>query len=323
MKKNYKSILILVTLLIILIFYIIYTDKLVANFLEYTEVFINKILPVSFTFFTISNLLIEYNFLQIIQKIFKINSSYLYILLLSLISGFPSGAIYTKELLKKNIIDLNDANKIIMFSHFPNPLFILNSVLLITNNKSITYIILISLILSNIIIFLFLNNNKNKITSPINYPKDFSNSLVKCILKSTKTIIIIYGTSIFFYLISALINNFNNIYIYTFINGIFDLTKGVYSTTLINNIILKSIFIISFISFGSLSIQLQIKSILSDTPIKYQNYIYGRIIGLILSLTIFIILLTLSNWKIKSICSTSNTSYKIYWTYYINSVPIT
>ena len=109
--------------------------------------------------------------------------------------------------------------------------------------------------------------------------------------------ILIYGTSIFFYLIITILNNYLNLslYNYIFVNGLFDLTKGVFLTSLINNEVLRAIYIIIFISFGGISINMQVKSIIADTNIKYKNFILGRFFQIILSMSIFLLLLGI-NW---------------------------
>lgn len=293
MKKIYKNGLIVVTLMVFLLINLFSIDSIVGNMLNYTELFIEKVFPVTFIFLTISSLLLDNNLIQILQKIFKFNSVNIYIFILSMISGFPSGAIYIKDLLIKKVISIEDANKAIMFCHFPNPLFIINSVSLILKDKSLSYIILLSLIISNLIIFFIYRSNS--IYTPSDYVyKDFSSSILTNIKNSFKTILNIYGISLFFFLIGTIINMYiNNKYLYVFVYGFFDLTKGVYSTLLINNIIIRAILIIIIIAFGPLSIHFQIKSILVDTNIKYINYIKGRILGCILSLIIFIVLFTL------------------------------
>ena len=294
MKKKYQSVLILVILCTILLLYLFTVDMIVVNILEYTELFLKKIFPVSFIFFTVSNLLIEYNFIQFFQQLFKVKSPFIFAFLLSLISGFPSGAIYTKEMLDKGIINVKDANKIIMFTHFPNPLFVINSIGIILNSKFRAYILLLSIILSNFIIFLVLNNKNSSTALECKDNNDFSLCLTNSIIRSIKCIVIVYGISVFFFLIATFLNKIvDNTYYYVIINGIFDLTKGIYSTTLISNIFIRSLFIIIFITFGSLSIHFQIKSILSDTNINYNNFIFGRILSCILTIIIFFIMMLL------------------------------
>ena len=286
MKKTYITIFTIVNLIILLILYFINSEYIIKCFLEYNNLFYTKLFPVSFIFFVLSTLLIEYKVLDILP----ININSIYIFFLSLISGFPSGSKYTKELLDKNIISKEEASNLLLFSHFPNPLFIIGSISSIIN-KSICFKILISIIISNFIILL-LTKKYNKKHNTLTYPNDFSNTLKISIHKSIKTIILIYGTSIFFYLISSIITKYIsfNPYSYILISGIFDLTKGVFSTTIINNTIIKSLFILIFISFGSISIHIQVKSILEDTSL-YKSFIKGRIIGTILAIIIFILLI--------------------------------
>ena len=56
------------------------------------------------------------------------------------------------------------------------------------------------------------------------------------------------------------------------------------------NDIIKAALIISFISLGSLSIHMQVKSIINDSNIKYKNFLISRLEQMILANIIFIIL---------------------------------
>ena len=293
MKKTYKNILVLVTLIIVFILILINSTYIINNFLDYSKLFLTKLFPVSFIFFIFSYIFIEYGFVDIIMYYFNINICGLYVFILSLISGFPSGSKYTKDLLNKNLITEKEANKIILYSHFPNPLFVLSSINSVINDKNICIKLLISIILSNFIILLFTKKKKKTIVTN-SFPSSFSTSLTKAIISSIKTILLIYGMSIFFYLISIIITKYIsfNSYFYILLCGIFDLTKGVFSTSIINNTLVRIIFILLFISFGSISIHMQVKSILNDS-ILYKSFVKGRIIGTIISFIILIILLTI------------------------------
>ena len=295
MKKTYKSILILVTLITLLILYLINSNVIVSAIIDYSILFLSKLFPVSLLFFIFSTLLIDYGLIELIQYYLKINTSSLYVLLISAISGFPSGAKYTKELLEKNLIDENTANKIIMFSHFPNPLFILGSVYLVLKDKEICLKLLLAIIISNIIIYIFSKDKKSTKNNikKLKVPSNFSNVLSNAVTNAFNTLLLIYGTSLFFYLVATIITKYITLNTNSFIilNGFFDLTKGVFSTTLLNNLTLRAIYILIFISFGGLSIHMQVKSIITDTSIKYKYFFIGRIIGTILALIIFILIL--------------------------------
>ena len=222
----------------------------------------------------------------------KINGNILYVTLMSLISGFPSGAKYTKELLNKNLITVEEANYLITYTNFPNPIFVLGSISTILN-KTLAVKILISLIISNLIIALILKpKEKTKKTNHKYINPIFSISLANASLNALKTLVIIYSTSLFFYLIVVIITKYITFspLNYVIINCIFDITKGIFQTSIISNTFIKTIIILILLSFGNLSIHNQIKSIISDTSIKYNNYLLGRIIQTIFSL-IFLLLL--------------------------------
>ena len=298
MKKTYKSILILVTLITLLILYLINSNVIVNAIIDYSILFLTKLFPVSLLFFIFSTLLIDYGLIELIQYYLKINTSSLYVLLISAISGFPSGAKYTKELLEKNLIDENTANKIIMFSHFPNPLFILGSVYLVLKDKEICLKLLLAIIISNIIIYIFSKDKKSTKNNikKLKVPSNFSNVLSNAVTNAFNTLLLIYGTSLFFYLVATIITKYITLNTNSFIilNGFFDLTKGVFSTiseisphsNLERNLSSRVV-----ISFGGLSIHMQVKSIITDTSIKYKYFFIGRIIGTILALIIFILIL--------------------------------
>ena len=63
------------------------------------------------------------------------------------------------------------------------------------------------------------------------------------------------------------------------INGIFEITQGLKYISMLNiSLKFKTTISVMFLSFGGLSIHIQVKSILSDTNIKYLPYLIARII---------------------------------------------
>lgn len=296
MKKIKTSNIILVILICLTILYLSNSILITKQILAYTKLFIEKLFPASFLFFTLSTLLIEYNAIETLTKLIHKNGASLYVTLMSLISGFPSGSIYTTELLKKEIITEKTANYLIKFTHFPNPVFILGPVSLLFPNKTYTYKILISIILANFIIALFTRPKEKEIMKYSSKTStNFSKALTKATLSSLKTIILIYGTSLFLYLIITIINHYYKLPLisYVLLNGIFDLTNGIFLISLISNPIIKGIIIIFFFCFGGISVHIQTKSIIADTQIKYKNFLLGRIFQILIAITIF---LWIVNW---------------------------
>lgn len=281
MKKR----IILFLLIILLLFIYLNSNFLVKNILDYTETFIKNLFPYTFIVFTLSSLLVDYDLLSILEPKY-------YITIMSLISGFPSGAKYTAELLEKNFIDKDTSNYLITYTHYPNPLFILGAVSsIITKNLAIK--LLFSIYLASFITSRFFKVKSSKKITSSNYNNvNFTKSLSSSINGAFKTLILIYGASIFSIIIALIIThsfNLNGI-CYSLINGIFDLTKGIFSTVIINNKRIRAILILVFINLASISIHMQVKSILDNTEIKYSNFLKGRIISTLLAVIIFIII---------------------------------
>ncbi len=290
MKKKYFGVLILVILCWLMMTILLSSQVVFHEFLTYSNLFLTKLFPASFLFFVLARLLLDYQIIEIIEHIFKVSSVYFYLFVISLISGFPSGAVFIRQLLLNNKIDQDMANQMILYAHFPNPLFVLSSVSSILNS-TIAWKIYFSIVFSNFILFLFLPKKKNSYQSFIHFPSSFSSCFSRAIKEAIDVLLIIYGTSIFFTLIAFFFCSFiQNSYLFVLVNGVFDLTKGVFSTSILSSSFLKSFFILFFLSFGSLSIHFQIKSILSDTSVSYFSFLKGRVLGCLFSLFFFFLL---------------------------------
>lgn len=294
MKKININNITLLLLVILLIQSITNHNTITKEILEYTKLFVEKLFPSTLIILTLGSLIINYNLLEKILNKTNKNISQIYIFLISIISGFPSGSKYIKELLEKDLISEKQANNLIKCTHFPNPIFILNTSNIIFKSNKYPIKILLSIILSNLIIFI--KTYKKETIIPKTKPKNitFINNLTISINTTLKTIILIYGTNVFFIIIFKLLTNHlkPNLYLYILINGLFDLTDGIYKTILINNDILKSLYIIIFASIGSIPIHFQVQSILESTNVSNKNFLKGRIIGSVLSIIIFLILTT-------------------------------
>lgn len=287
MKKNKQNIIIYI-LIILLITYLINSTTIVKSINYYTNLFITKLFPTSFIIYITSSILIDYGIINII------GNPKIYIIFMSLLTGFPSGSKYIKELLDKGLIDTNLANHLITYTFFPNPIFILGTVSTILS-KTLSIKILLITIISNYIISLIFKQKKKqtKLTNNLILPKkNFSMSLKEATYGSIKTLLIVYSSSLFFYLITVIINKYLYLspILYVIINGLFDLTNGIFKTTILSNINLRALLILYFISFGSIAIHIQIKSIISDTNIKYKNFFLARIIQLLISSLLFLII---------------------------------
>ena len=255
------------------------------------------LIPALFPFFVISDILINYNVINYIpniiryffKKIFNINDNMLTIFLLSMISGFPSNARNTRTLYDKGLINVNEANHILIFSHFANPVFILTIVgVFFLNNEKIGIILLITHYISNIILGICFRNNNffyNTVNS-MSKNNSFSNIFISSIKRAIDTILLICGVLVIFLMLSGIIFNifhFND-YNTMIIKGIFEITIGIEALGKLNiDLIYKAVISSMFLAFGGISVHTQVISQITDTDINYIYFFIGRMYQMILS----------------------------------------
>ena len=179
MKKKIFCFLIVSFLLVITFSIFSYSKEINDTISLSINLFIKNVFPSLFPMFVISNLLVSIKtpkflgniFKDIFYKLFKVKGEGSFVFFMSMISGFPSSSIYVKDLLDKKLIDIYDASKILTFTFFSNPLFIINTVgIMFLNNKVFGFYILISHIIGNILTGILFRN----IYEPINNVKNIS-----------------------------------------------------------------------------------------------------------------------------------------------------
>ena len=306
MKKRYKDILI-ICFIIYLFIIIILQKELIFNTISYSlNLWVKTLIPTMFPAFIISDILISYNITNYIpnhlkklfRTLFNTNENTITIFFLSLLSGFPSNARIINIMYEKNQITKEEGEHALIFTHFSNPIFILSTISLkFLHNESFGYLILVSHILGNIILGIltrnYSHNNHVNYTKKKNNCQNFSQILINSIKHTIDSLLLILGTLTCFLIISSLIIYHINISPYTnsIIKGILEITMGLKSLSLLNiPNIYKVVISCMFISFGGLSIHMQIISQITDLNIKYHKFLLARIIHSIISGTICFIL---------------------------------
>ncbi len=305
MKRKFKSISIILVLICILIFMLSNPSKTIESVLFGLNIWMYNVFPSLFPFFILSDLLINFGFVELLSKLFgsfmKVfglsrNASYVYFL--SFICGSPSGARSTRQLLDNNMITLIEANHLIKFTHSVNPLFVLGTVgSVLLNDLKLGFIILISILLGNLIIgvaFKINNNNafnKNEIYN-LKEKDNFVVALSNSIYNSLDILFLMLGIIIIFLIISSFVDSFNfNNSFSLIIKGILEMTQGVKLVSLSNfSLIYKVILMTFFLSFGGISVHMQVASVIDGTKIKYKNFLISRLIHSILSSILVFIL---------------------------------
>lgn len=298
-----KKILYLLLLSIIIFLLLINSFEIIESIKFSFSICINNLFPSLIPFMLLSNILIQYNFINDLSsmfnklmKLFKVNKNCSFAFIMSMLSGTPSNAKYLSDMYNNNLININDIKKCINFCHFTNPIFILGTIgYSFLNNKKLGLIILISHYLSAFLLGLF--NKKDNlvyIENKINKEnKNFISILNKSIINTSNTLLLILGIITTFLIITTLIDKIffisNN---FKFIYGFIELTQGLKYLSLSNfSIELKTILSTFLISFGGLCIHIQVFSILENKKIRYLPYLISRIIHSIISSLICLLLL--------------------------------
>ena len=309
MKKKITNLLILTLLIFILITILVYPTDIIKSVLFSFEIWKNNIFPTLFPFFIISDLLTNYGLINILgkltknimKKLFYLPGEASFVIISSMTSGFPSSAKFIKNLLDEEILNTNEAEYLLTFTHFSSPLFVIGFIGCTTlGEKELGYIILLSHIISNFIIafitrkkeFCVTNTKDKKLT--ITKRKGFIESLTLSITRTINTLLLLLITT--FLIISTIILKFGNPSPLTkaLISGTLEMTQGIkYISTIEIPQYVKASIIGFFISFGGISIHLQVMSILSDTKIKYRTYFLARIAHAFLTSSIILLITNL------------------------------
>jgi hypothetical protein len=214
-----------------------------------------------------------------------------YAFLMSIISGTPTNAYIINNLIKQKNLPIKDASIIISYSFFLNPLFLMNTLNLILNDKILSLkLIFLCYSINFLIILFFRNYDYQDIDDCIKNNSNFTKVLQESISNALKNNINILGTIIFYMVISSGLNLFiKNELISCLINGFLEVSGGLIKLSTLNiSFKLKEIIAVAFISFGGLSIKSQIKNAL-DAKVNLKYFTFARLSQVLLVTTITII----------------------------------
>lgn len=311
MNKKTTNLLMICILLTIIIFMITSSNKVIESVTFSISIWKDNLFPTLFPFFICSSLLMHYGFIDIIgnflsypmQKLFNLPGECGFVLASSLFSGFPSGAKYTTDLVTNKKITKEQAQSLLTFTHYSNPLFILGMIgTILLNNQKVAYLILISHISSGILTGIILKNKEPNLNTKniklINKTsnKSFGEILSIVIFDSLNTMFLLLGVVTIFLILTTFINELITLpkFIQILLSGTLEMTQGVKLASTENiSLILKTILITGIISFGGLSVHTQVISIISKEKIKYKPFLLARIIHSLLAMVFVFILYTI------------------------------
>lgn len=310
-KKNKKPFAYL--LLSFLLLLIIYPNVSLNGAKEGINLWLFIVVPSLFPFFVINDILMAINvpeniaklFTPIVKKIFNVSGYGAYAFIMSIFSGYPSGAKIVCDLIKDNKISPKEGQKILTFSSTSGPLFIIGAVgcgMLKSNIAG--YVLYISHIMGAILNgmlyrFIIKKESKNKVYSNPYTLKDYSpfeifaisikDSLITCGLIGGYIIIF----SVIIYLLREIqyfkiieiflkryfhISDFYALTISNLLEASLEISNGSKIISVLNNSFIYKLYLLSFIiAFSGISIIGQVSGIINSTGINIKLYILSKI----------------------------------------------
>lgn len=354
-KKSKTPIILL--LLIFLSLLIIYPKSTINGAKEGINLWLFVVIPSLLPFFIVNDMLISVKVPENIARLFTPAARFLfntsgygaYAFIMSIFSGYPSGAKIVSDLIESKNISTREGQKILTFSSTSGPLFIIGAVgsgmLKSTMAGYILYIShVLGAVINGIIFKMFLRENPKKGTSiRSNVPtiRTTEEMLSKAILNSLYTSAIIGGYIILFSVIIYLLNEIEYFHILnTFICKFLYIPKhtaikitDILETSLeisngskiiasMQDSFLNKMLMLSFIiGFSGLSVIGQVSGIVNKSGINIKLYMVSKIFHGLFSSIICYFLLNLVTISCFS-SSSPNTSVVIQGTIILDTLLI-
>ena len=304
MKRKYHYLLVFIIIMFSYLGIFCFPKVMINSSINALLIFREKLFPSIFPFFVLSFLFINMGyplilnkyFKNITRKIFHLSENTSFILLMSIISGFPSGAKYIVKDYSNNYITKEEGNQLLLFTHFANPLFVLGTCGILLNSKRLAYKILICQLFANIILGILVRTKEITISPKKEVVSTTTPSLISilpdAINEAMEVLIFMLGSITIFQFFTNCFLLFTNetVFFKTIFTGIMDLTSGINLVpTLSISIELKALLMLIFITFGSLSVHLQVINAIKNTNLSYTNFFIGRILESIIAVILFTI----------------------------------
>lgn len=344
-----KNIIICILISILIILFALNINKCISAAIDGCKLWYNSILPTTFPFIVICNLLIYYDGINLYSKFLGplickplgLSKSCSFPIVASILCGYPLGAKYCVDLYSMEYIDRDEYEKLLNIASNVGPLFLIGSVAgTLLGNISLGYILLVGNYLSPIFIGIITKKKKNsiKLSSPHVHKCElinFGSALKNAIQNGINTTLSIGGFIVIFSVIISLLKN--NIYVinifmylekllglssgilYCLFLGSIEMTNGCNIISNLNTSIPLKLSIISFLcSFSGLAVIAQVSSFVNETNISYSKYIFFKVLQGIFSFIITYILLKILPTSIY----TANLGVNSYSNSYAYFIPI-
>jgi sporulation integral membrane protein YlbJ len=342
-----KNIIICILISIFIILFTLNINQCISAAMDGCKLWYKSILPTTFPFIVICNLLIYYDGINLYSKFLGpllckplgLSKNCSFPIVASILCGYPLGAKYCVDLYSMDYIKKDEYERLLNIASNVGPLFLVGSVAgTLLGNLSLGYILLVGNYLSIIFIGFITKKKRNPIkSSPLSCPKyqiiNFGSAIKNAIQNGINTTLSIGGFIIIFSVVISLIKS--NVYFYiifeqleTFFRlpvgtlyclflGSIEITNGCSIVSTLSLSLPLKLSIISFLcSFSGLAVIAQVSSFVSETKIRYSKYIFFKIIQGIFSFIITYILLKILPTSIYTSKLRINSFVSVYTYFY-------
>ncbi len=342
-----KSIVICICISILIILFILNIKQCISAAIDGCELWYKSILPTTFPFIVICNLLIYYDGINLYSKFLGplickplgLSKNCSFPIVASILCGYPLGAKYCVDLYSMEYIEKNEYERLLNIASNVGPLFLIGSVAgTLLGNLALGYILLIGNYSSLIFIGFITKKKRTPIkVSSLSCPKyeitNFGSAIKNAVQNGINTTLAIGGFiiifsvlislikhNVYFYIMFKQLENFFNLPIgtlYFLFLGSIEMTNGCSLISTLSLSLPLKLSMISFLcSFSGLAVIAQVSSFVSDTKIHYSKYIFFKLIQGIFSFIITYILLQILPTSIYTSNLGINSSMSVYTHFY-------
>ncbi len=314
-RRNFVPILILLLICI----FIVKPATVSEGAFNGLKIWVNNIVPFLFPMSVLSNILLQYNFLYslferldfISVKILK--SKYAFIpFFISLVSGYPSGAMTVNTMTGCKRISQNEANYLTVIANDCSFQFIAGAISFsMLGNLQLYKYIAIPHIAGAVLLSLLIRKEESSLSSPKIVKLKFvpfHTAFNLAIYKSVKGILTVGGVIVIFSVFSNFLNNSLSAaanafslsagmkdIIFSLLTGSLEMTNGcsIAASSAHVPLEIKLIIINFLISFSGMSVIFQTIAVISEFDLNIKNYIFYKFIHGVISAFLCIILFAL------------------------------
>lgn len=282
LKTNLKDILLLIGFTIAFIISLCFIGSVKEAVINAVKSCVFGIVPSLFTVCVLCGWATEYGIFDRVFRGTNINASIICAFILGNIGGYPIGAKTLCELVKKGKIASKEAEIALCCAFSPGPAFCIGVISpMVFGNSALGWIVYLSILLANLIIFFiykksFFKNENNIYESAVS----FSDCMTSSVTSAAYSMTSICSAILFFSAVSAVISDL--IPSIAGNNFIFALMEISSAARLSYNGLLTFVSITSILAFGGLCVLMQIKSLIGKS-FSIKLFLKTRILQILLS----------------------------------------